>query len=142
MHRIAVQSEHASLLRTMSFVKFQKGRAKRSKIMYSMWKIMCFLNHEPRKHIALHQIHKQMLLLATSYDTFKNNLKQALSHVNSYKFKPSIVMMFEKINTHKLLLSFLTSINVGYTNTHYALCSSQKPNVLEFPWKQSKRNVL
>ncbi len=26
---------------------------------------------EPRKHIALHQIHKQMLLLATSYDPFK-----------------------------------------------------------------------
>ncbi len=39
--------------------------------MYSMWKIMCFLNHEPRKHTALHQIHKIMLFLATSYDPFK-----------------------------------------------------------------------
>ncbi len=36
--------------------------------MYSMWKIMCFLNLEPRKHIALHQIHKIMFFLATSYD--------------------------------------------------------------------------
>ncbi len=35
--------------------------------MYSMWKIMCFLNFEPCKHIALHQIHKIMFFLATSY---------------------------------------------------------------------------
>ncbi len=32
---------------------------------------MCFLNLEPRKHIALHQIHKIMFFLATSYDPFK-----------------------------------------------------------------------
>ncbi len=38
--------------------------------MYSIWKIMCFLNLELRKHIALHQIHKIMLFLATSYDPF------------------------------------------------------------------------
>ncbi len=38
--------------------------------MYSMWKIMCFLNLKPHKHIALHQIHKIMLFLATSYDPF------------------------------------------------------------------------
>ncbi len=36
-----------------------------------MWKIMCFLNHEPRKRIALHQIHQIMFFLATSYDRFK-----------------------------------------------------------------------
>ncbi len=35
--------------------------------MYSMWKIMCFLNLKPHKRIALHQIHKIMLFLATSY---------------------------------------------------------------------------
>ncbi len=39
--------------------------------MYSMWKIMCFLNLKPHKHIALHQIHKIMFFLATSYDPFK-----------------------------------------------------------------------
>ncbi len=38
--------------------------------MYSMWKIMCFLNLKPCKHIALHQIHKIMFFLATSYDPF------------------------------------------------------------------------
>ncbi len=32
--------------------------------------MMCFLNLEPRKHIALHQIHKIMFFLATSYDPF------------------------------------------------------------------------
>ncbi len=38
-----------------------------------MWKIMCF-NLEPRKHIALHQIHKLMFFLATSYDPFKDHV--------------------------------------------------------------------
>ncbi len=55
----------------MSFVTinaFQKGGAT---IMYSMWK-MCFLNLEPQKHIALHQIHKLIIFLTTSYDLFKN----------------------------------------------------------------------
>ncbi len=42
-------------------------------IMYSMWKIMCFLNLEPRKYIALHQIHKIMFFLATSYDPYNKN---------------------------------------------------------------------
>ncbi len=39
--------------------------------MYSMWKIMCFLNLKPHKHIALHQIHKIMFFLAMSFDPFK-----------------------------------------------------------------------
>ncbi len=38
-----------------------------------MWKIMCF-NLEPRKHIALHQIHKLMFFFATSYDPFKDHV--------------------------------------------------------------------
>ncbi len=42
--------------------------------MYSMWKIMCFFNLKTHKHIALHQIHKIMLFLATSYNPFKDNL--------------------------------------------------------------------
>ncbi len=41
--------------------------------MYSMWKIMCFLNLEPHKHISLHQIHKIMLFSETSYDPFDSN---------------------------------------------------------------------
>ncbi len=39
--------------------------------MYSMLKIMCFLISNHIKHIALHQIHKIMLFLATAYDPFK-----------------------------------------------------------------------
>ncbi len=38
--------------------------------MYSMWKIMYFVNLKPHKYIALHQIYKIMLFLATSYDPF------------------------------------------------------------------------
>ncbi len=49
--------------------------------MYSMWKIMCFFNLEPRKPIALYQIHKIMLFLATSYDPF--NVKETLSDLQS-----------------------------------------------------------
>ncbi len=37
--------------------------------MYSMWKIM-FFNLKPHKHIALHQIHKIMFFVGTSYDPF------------------------------------------------------------------------
>ncbi len=35
--------------------------------MYSIRQIISFLNLEPRKHIALHQMHKRMFFLATSY---------------------------------------------------------------------------
>jgi len=59
-----------------SFVKievFQKAGHKGETIMYSIWKIMCFLNFKPHKHIALHQIHKIMFFLAASYDPFKNS---------------------------------------------------------------------
>ncbi len=70
-HSIAGQSEHTSLFRTMSFVKiyaFQKAGAERSN--NNMWKIMCFLDLKPYKHIALHQIHKIMFFLAMSNDPF------------------------------------------------------------------------
>ncbi len=42
---------------------------------------MCSLNLEPRKHTALHQIHKIMSFLATSYDPLQLSSKQ-------YKTKP------------------------------------------------------
>ncbi len=84
-HWIAGQSEHALLLRMMSFVKintFQAGH-RGATVMYSMWKIMCFLNLKPHKHIALHQIHKIMFFLATSYDPFKaTSFSRFLSFLN------------------------------------------------------------
>ncbi len=56
---------------------FQKVGHRGATIMYSMWKIMCFLNLKPHKHIALHQIHKIMFFLATSYDPF--NIESSLN---------------------------------------------------------------
>ncbi len=66
------QSEHTSLLRMMSFVKidaFQKGGTmhRRTPIMYSMWKIICFLNLKLHKHIALNQIHKIMFWFESEF---------------------------------------------------------------------------
>ncbi len=50
--------------------------------MYSMWKIMCFFNLKPHKHIALHQIHQIMFFLATSYDPFKDKLWESSANWN------------------------------------------------------------
>ncbi len=52
-------------------------------LMYSMWKIMCFLNLKNHKHIALHQIHKIMFFLATSYDPFKTTLYLFGTHMHT-----------------------------------------------------------
>ncbi len=38
--------------------------------MYSILKIMCFLNIKACQHILLHQIHKIMIFKITSYDPF------------------------------------------------------------------------
>ncbi len=57
MHWIAGQSEHTSLLRTMSFVKidvFQAAGANNVQFVENY----VFLNLKSRKHIALHQIHQ------------------------------------------------------------------------------------
>ncbi len=43
-------------------------------IMYSIWKIMCFLNIKACQHILLHQIHKIMIFKIASYDPFKTFL--------------------------------------------------------------------
>ncbi len=40
-------------------------------IMYSIWKIMCFLKIKACQHILLHQIHKIMIFKKASYDPFK-----------------------------------------------------------------------
>ncbi len=60
----------------MSFVNigaFQKGGAKRSNnnVQYVENNVF-FFYLEPCKHIALYQMHKIMLFLATSYDPFKS----------------------------------------------------------------------
>ncbi len=57
--------------------------------MYSIWKIMCFFNLKPHNHIALHQVHKIMLFLATSYDPFKltYNYTVAVANTHSVKFE-------------------------------------------------------
>ncbi len=57
-HWIAGQSEHASQNDELckNWSSFRKAEQRGATIMYSMWKIMCFLNLEPRKHIALQQI--------------------------------------------------------------------------------------
>ncbi len=38
--------------------------------MYSIWKLMCFLNIKACQHILLHQIHKIMIFKKASYDPF------------------------------------------------------------------------
>ncbi len=51
--------------------RFRKAGQRGATIMYSMWNITCFFNLKPRKHIALHQIHKIMLFLTTLFYPFK-----------------------------------------------------------------------
>ncbi len=41
---------------------------------------MCFFYFKPHKHIALHQIHKILLFLATSYDPFKITYNRTAMH--------------------------------------------------------------
>ncbi len=43
-------------------------------IMFSIWKIMCFLNIKACQHILLHQIHKIMIFKKASYDPFKHKI--------------------------------------------------------------------
>ncbi len=48
-------------------------------IIYSIWKIMCFLNIKSCQHILLHQIHKIMIFKKASYDPF-NKLERVPLH--------------------------------------------------------------
>uniref|UniRef100_A0A673IUM9 Ig-like domain-containing protein n=1 Tax=Sinocyclocheilus rhinocerous TaxID=307959 RepID=A0A673IUM9_9TELE len=68
---VYICSHHSDYMSKNSTL-FRKAGHRGETIMYSMWKIMCFLNLKPHKHISLHQIHKIMLFLATSYDPFTN----------------------------------------------------------------------
>ncbi len=62
--------------------------------MYSMWKIMYFVNLKPHKYIALHQIHKIMFFLATSYQIKSNQIKSLLlSHHHSTSALVSEMLM-------------------------------------------------
>ncbi len=56
--------------------KNRRVSERRGREEYGMWKIMCFFNLKPRKHIALHQIHQIMLFLAPSYDSFNSKLNE------------------------------------------------------------------
>ncbi len=42
-------------------------------IMYSIWKMICFLNIKACQHILLHQIHKIMIFKKASYDPFNDS---------------------------------------------------------------------
>ncbi len=64
--------------------------------MYSMWKIMCFFNFKPHKHIALHQIHKIMFFLAMSYDPYK--LQRVSAHTDF--IKTNVRMITHRQETH------------------------------------------
>ncbi len=50
--------------------------------MYSILKIMCFLNIKACQHILLHQIHKIMLFKKASYDPFKVKVNQTTYELN------------------------------------------------------------
>ncbi len=50
---------------------FRKAGQRGATIMFGMWKLMCFLNLKPHKHIALNQIHQILFFLTTSYNPFK-----------------------------------------------------------------------
>ncbi len=72
-----------------------KNRRISATIMYSMWKIMCFLNLKPHKNIELHQIHKIMFFLATSYDPF-NDLVSFHAQASYWAFAISRRDLFHK----------------------------------------------
>ncbi len=87
-HWIAGQSEHTALFRVMSFVKidaFHKGVGERSNNNVQYVENV-FFNLKLRKHIALHQIHKIILFLASSYDPFK-----IMNYLSHFKWRESKV---------------------------------------------------
>ncbi len=66
------QSEQTALVVRRDFVENEAEAGHRGPtIMYSIWKIMCFLNIKACQHILLHQIHKLMIFKKASYDPFK-----------------------------------------------------------------------
>ncbi len=106
MHLIACQSEHTSLFRTMSFVKitrFGKAVQRGEKINVRNVENNVFLNLKPRKHIALHQIHKIMLFLESPYDPFKFT---ALLLIYSYKISqiPWYSMLHSKFHFNEWII--------------------------------------
>ncbi len=67
------QSEQTALVGRRGFVEnnaFERGGHRGITIMYSIWKIMCFLNIKACQHILLHQIHKVNVFKIASYDSF------------------------------------------------------------------------
>ncbi len=105
-HWIAGQSEHASLLRTMTCKNhtFQKGGAGGATIMYSMWKIMCFFNLKPHKHIALHQIHQIMLFFSNVIYPF-NRMKNLCNFAVIYTYIYTVNVKFFEVKKNKSSLN-------------------------------------
>ncbi len=59
---------------------------------------MCFFYFKPHKHIALHQIHKIMFFLATSYDPFK--LQRVSIHTDFIKTQVRMITHRQDTHTH------------------------------------------
>ncbi len=68
-------------------------------IMYSIWKIMCFLNIKACQHILLHQIHKIMIFKKESYDPFNS----AVFHVWSLWKAFKLFQLYVTPNTNVFL---------------------------------------
>ncbi len=71
----AGQSEQTVLVRRRDFVEkcLREAGHRETTIMYSIWKIMCFLNIKSCQHILLHQIHKITIFKKASYDPFNSS---------------------------------------------------------------------
>ncbi len=95
-HWIAGQSEHTGLFRMISFVKINAFQKTGQNVRYVENNV--FLNLQLHKHIALHQIHKIMFFLATSYDPFKNcSLKCFFLLLHCYK-NPFLEPLFMSVS--------------------------------------------
>ncbi len=74
-----------------------------------------FFYLKPRKHIALHQIHKIMLFLASSYDPFKQwciyPIKMSFYKLLQIYSSKNTFIMSQKISVSNKCCSFDPSIN-------------------------------
>ncbi len=100
-------------------------------IMYSMWK-MCFWNLKTHKHIALHQIHKIMFFLATSYF-----LSSAPPHVHKSCYNTIHV-------TIQLKCTFVHQPSDESDPNHGRIWQAEQksflPRFSSFLWQRSERN--
>ncbi len=67
--RARLSSQNDELCKSQ--IAFRKAQHRGATVMYSMWKIMCFVNLKTHKHCITPNTKKMMLFFATSYDPFK-----------------------------------------------------------------------